>query len=533
MILEKETKEKFGYDVYALKQQSEKLCLLTCDYCGILFERRYSKFNIGRINVQKDACNSIPCQSKKREEVFLTKYGVHAPLQKKEFMEKAVQTFLKSGTTNPFSRPEVKEKTKQTMLYKYGVENPQQDKEIREKTRNTMSEKYGAEYPYQNKETLKKAEDSIEQHFGVRHYGELQKIPFENIITLANEKQYKILFEEKDYKNNKQKLLFKCLKHIDDDFETSIVALRNNERQCPRCQDVYSSKQEQEIYEYILSLGVDEREIVRRDRKEVGIELDLYLPKFQVAIEHHGLFYHSDRFKERELHYDKFYLSKQKGIHLFQIYGDEWENKQEICKSMISTQLHLIKNKINARDCYVLMIGKDTNKHLKKTVLNFIENNHLQGNSSGTLNYFVLLTKKENEIVACLSFRKTMNTRSRKDIQDPNIEIARFCCKKFCSIRGGFSKLLNQAKQWAKHQGYSEIFTYSDCRYSWGQIYEKNSFDYKGHTGIGFYYLIHGERYARFPLSLLDKNQSLEESAKKNGIYKIYNAGNYRWELNI
>ena len=532
MILKQETKEKFGHDVDLLKLQSEKLVLLVCDYCGTLFERRFSKYNIGRINIQKDACEKTECQSKKREEVFLKKYGCRTALQNKDFKEKAVKTFLeRGGTTNPFSRPDIKEKIKQTNLQKYGVENPQQNEEVREKTKNTNREKYGADVPIQNKQIYEKIHDTIRERYGIEKFGELQKKDFIEIIELCKKKQYEILFKEEDYKNNKQLLPFKCIKHPEQCFNSSIGAMHNI-HQCPKCQDVYSSKQEQEIFDFIVSLSVPETDIIRRDRKTIGMEMDIFIPKINFGVEHHGLYYHTDEFKEKELHFKKFLFSKEKNIHLFQIYGDEWAEKQEICKSMLRSRLGF-SNKINARDCYILKIDAESNKHLKRNIIDFINNNHLQGNTSGTLNYFALLDKKTNEIFACVSLRKTINTQSRKNVQDPNIEIARFCCKTGYNVRGAFSKILKQIIVWAKDKGYSEIFTYSDCRYSWGEVYEKNRFEYRGHTGIGFYYLIKNERYARFPQRLLKDGQTLDECAEDNGIFKIYNAGNYRWELKI
>ena len=535
MILKQETKEKFGYDVDSLKLQSEKLCLLVCDYCGMLFERRFSKYNVGRINIQKDACSKKECQSNKRSDAFEHKYGkgIRTALQNPESLKKQQKTTEeKYGVKNVFSSEIIKTKIKQTNLDKYGVENPQQNKKIKEKTKQTLKQRTGYDFPLQDPETLKKTEDKIEEKFGVRHYEELQKKPFSEIIELCNKKQYQIFFEEEDYRNKQQKLLFGCIKHPEEKFNSNLSAVMNNIHQCPRCQDVYSSKQEQEIFDFIISLGVPENEIVRRDRKIIGMEMDLYLSKRNFAIEHHGLYYHTEEFKERELHFKKFFCSKEQNIKLFQIFGDEWQEKQDICKSMIRSRLGF-SNKMNARDCFVLKIDSESNKKIKRKIIDFINENHLQGNSSGTLNYFALLNKKTNEIIACVSLRKTMNTKSRKDIQDPNIEIARFCCKKGDNVRGGFSKILKKIIFWAKEQKYSEIFTYSDCRYSWGEVYEKNGFIYKGHTGIGFYYLIKGERYQRFPLRLLTENQSLEECAEENGIYKIYNAGHYRWELKI
>mgnify|MGYP001565041480 CR=1 FL=1 len=535
MLLKKETFEKRGYDIDKMRMGSNKLVIYVCDYCNQIFEKQYYKYNKGRKTIEKDCCSNKSCNQAKIAQVFEKKYGkgIRTALQVPQFYQKQQNTIQeKYGVMNVFSDPNIQKKIKQTNIEKYGVENPQQNKDVQDKTKATMKERYGVEHPYQSKELIKKAEDKTEERFGVRHFGELQRVDWSEIINVCEKKGYELSSLEEEYKNKRSLLNVMC-RHHNEPFNTSFVAMRNNDHQCPRCQDVYSSRQEQEIFDYIIGLGMPKSDIVRRDRKTIGMEMDIFLPARNFAIEHHGLYYHTDEFKEKELHFKKFLFSKENNIKLFQIYGDEWQEKQDICKSMIQTRLGIVKDKINARDCYVLQVDTNSNKYLKNSVIDFVNNNHLQGNSSGTLNYFVLLDKKTNEIVSCISFRKTMSTKSRKDIRDPNIEIARFCCKKFHNVRGAFSKLLKSAKNWAKEQGYSEIFTYSDCRFSWGNIYEKSGFKYKGHTGIGFYYLVNGERYARFPKSFLEEGKNIKECAEENGIHKIYNAGHYRWELKI
>ena len=531
MLLEEETQKKYGYKIDSLKFSSDKLCLLVCDYCKILFERKYSKVNVGRKNIDKDACNNIQCQTLKRKDIYLKLFGVDHPSKHKETKEKRKQTNIKRfGVENVFQSEQIKEKIINTNLLTYGVENVSNSPEIIKKKKQTMLKKYGVEFALQNKEIHKKQIETMNNIYGQEYYGKFQKINFDVILSICKEKNYKPLFSECDYKNKKEMHNFLCLKH-NIQFESSIMSMKINNHQCPECKIFYCSSQEQEIFDFIVSLGVEKEKILRNDRKTIGRELDLYLPEYNLAIEHHGLYYHSDQFKERELHYDKFFLSKEKNINLLQFYEDEWKEKNDICKSIIAANLGLNKNKINARDCYMLEIRE--NKEMKRKVIDFIDENHLQGNCSGTLRYFALLTKQNNEIVSCLSIRKTMNTKSRKDEPDVNIEIARFCNKKFCNVRGSFSKLLKYMSIWTVENGYKKIFTYSDCRYSWGDVYEKHNFEYKGHTGISFYYLYKNKRYARFPVALLQEGKTLEELSQENGIYRIYNAGNYRWELSI
>lgn len=57
---------------------------------------------------------------------------------------------------NPFNRPEIQEKIKNTCMEKYGVKNPGQIQEVKEKIKETCLRKYGVKNPMQNEEIFKK-----------------------------------------------------------------------------------------------------------------------------------------------------------------------------------------------------------------------------------------------------------------------------------------------------------------------------------------------------------------------------------------
>lgn len=97
----------------------------------------------------------------------LVKQGVEFSLQNKETLKKT-QSYWKDGT--PFSDPKIQEKSKQTLLERYGYDNAMKVKEYSDKANETriklygkagpnqeafkatMIEKYGVEYPSQRQE---------------------------------------------------------------------------------------------------------------------------------------------------------------------------------------------------------------------------------------------------------------------------------------------------------------------------------------------------------------------------------------------
>lgn len=79
MILEQETFDKYGYKSTDLSLGSNKIILLSCDYCNNFLIKNFYRYNKERLIIQKDSCKF--CRSTKQKEVFLKKYGVNNPAQ--------------------------------------------------------------------------------------------------------------------------------------------------------------------------------------------------------------------------------------------------------------------------------------------------------------------------------------------------------------------------------------------------------------------------------------------------------------------
>jgi len=236
------------------------------------------------------------------------------------------------------------------------------------------------------------------------------------------------------------------------------------------------------------------------------------------------LYWHSEIFKDKNYHFNKFKLCEGKQIQCLQIYDDEWRDKQEICKSIIKNKLNLCQNKLNARDMFTEGVQPSSKEQVNE-IHKFTDLNHLQGSTKFS-KAFVLRDNKK-EIVFCITLRKPF-TSSYKN----SIEIARVCSKLNTVVRGGFSKIMKNVIEWSKQNNYSSILTYSDCRYSFGNTYRNYGFDFIGHTGMGYDYTNFTNRFGRFKFRAKNEKSELEV-AEENKVYKIHNAGNYIWKMNI
>ena len=70
-------------------------------------------------------------------------------------------------------------------------------------------------------------------------------------------------------------------------------------------------------------------------------EIDIFIEDLKIGIEYNGIYWHSDKFKNNNLHYNKLMLCKDNGIKLIQIFEDEWNDNKEI---VLSKNKSLIKH---------------------------------------------------------------------------------------------------------------------------------------------------------------------------------------------
>lgn len=323
------------------------------------------------------------------------------------------------------------------------------------------------------------------------------------------------IFYDDYFSRAKQYFKFKCIK-CGFVNEKTLQAFERGSR-CKKCfPDYISSKPEQEIEEFIKSLGI--QNIVRNSREIISPkELDIYLPDYNFAIEYNGLYWHSEEDKPKDYHLQKTKLCLEQGIKLFHIFSDEWKNKQDIVKSMIRHRLHM-SEKIYARNCEVKEIDKKQGKQF------FLES-HISGDNNAK-NYYGLIYN--NEVVACLSIKVPIQKKYGKCL-----EIARFATKKNISAVGGFSKLFKLVKEKAILEQYEKIISYADKRFGEGTVYLKNGFEFLGKTSSPDYWYTSGEkREFRFKYRA-QNGLSEKEYAKKCGVWRIYGCSSNIYLLNL
>jgi uncharacterized Zn finger protein (UPF0148 family) len=310
----------------------------------------------------------------------------------------------------------------------------------------------------------------------------------------------------------------KCEKgHV---FKRQFSSFKDGATKCPICFP-NSSSAEVEIEEFLDSLGI---EYIYSDWSTIAPqELDFYIPSHNLAIEFNGIYWHSElRGKTRDYHLSKTENCSKQNINLLHIFENEWINpvKQSIWKSMIRGKLGL-HERVYARKCTLKQVSKSEEKQ-------FLEENHLQGHIGSQVAFGLYY---EDQLMCLMSFGKN---RFASDVE---WEMLRFVSKQNINVVGGASKLLKHFRNNFK----GGIVSYSDRRYSNGDMYKVLGFQFSHNSSPNYFYfrnpafLESRQKYMKHKLpNLLETfNPTLTEweNMVVNGYNRIWDCGNSVWKM--
>ena len=325
-------------------------------------------------------------------------------------------------------------------------------------------------------------------------------------------------FELKEYKNARQKVDCKCIK-CGGVWRTSYSQLLYEGTGCPHCV-VRTSRGEKQLAKFIKQAGFNIDESIKFGSQR---ELDIYCPEKHLAIEYNGVYWHSElNGRDASYHISKTDLCESKNIKLLQLFDLEYNQKRELCESVVAAHLGLATTKLHARKCEVKEI---TNKEAR----NFCDENHLQGGINSKVNIGAYY---ESKLVAVMTFSKP---RYNKHYE---WELLRFCSLKYHRINGIASKLLAFFKK-----GYepTSIISYGNRRWcsKVNNVYDKMGFKMVGISKPNYFYVKGRRLFSRIEfqkhkleakLEVFDKRLSESENMKLNGYHRVWDCGNLIYE---
>lgn len=343
-----------------------------------------------------------------------------------------------------------------------------------------------------------------------KSYTSIRNFLIKNNIKIRNKGYNK---GEVFFQNNPNSLMLKDPKTFEMDVESvmknACVSKNTVHVYARKCGKAYEnpigiSKIEKKVVDFIKN-ELNISNIIENDRTILnGRELDILIPDYNVAIEVNGIYWHSEKFRDKKYHLQKSEECLKKGIHLLHIYDVEWGSGW---KNKIKSILNL-NERVYARKCDVVDIDYKTSK-------SFLDKNHIQGNIRGR-QYKALVYK--NKVLSVIVLGKNRF----KD----GIELLRYASEYGYTVVGGLSKLLSNSN-------INNIISYADKRYS---KYDTSVFECIDETSPGYQYVVNGKLENRLKyqkhklkdiLKSFDSTKTEYENMKDNNYFRIWDCGQY------
>jgi len=469
---------------------------------------------------------------KQAKETCMSTYGYDNPMKVPEIQQQARQTDLNIyGVNHHASASCVIKKRNKNNKNKYGVENTFQVESVKEEIRKTNLKNLGVDNPMKSPIIFKKANNTFKNNTGrnlgqftseEREKGNIKKRTGSYNELLTNKKYTEKvipLFSLKEYRGKGRDHDWQCIK-CNNIFEDNLT----NDK-IPRCPVCYPkqynvSRGEKEVFEFLSTYISCEENVKFYYTKQKSYEIDIFIPSLNIGIEYDGLYYHSEfqGGKSYYYHKDKTDYFEKMGISLFHITDIEWNNKQEIIKSILLSKINKNINIIYARNCIIKEVSYNDSKL-------FLNENHLQKNITCSIRYGLYY---QNNLVSLITFGKS---RFNKNY---DYELLRFCNLLNTTIIGGFSKLLAHFRK--HHKG--TILSYADRRFSNGELYYKNKFKLLNITKPNYWYfsikksdsllnrVLFQKHKLKNLLSIFDSEITEWENMKNNNYDRYWDCGN-------
>lgn len=435
MILEEKTEEEFGYSFEEAGKYQKIYC--QCDYCKIIITKTKIRVLSGRVNSSFDCCKA--CKGQK----------IKTTLTKSSEEENNIisgNNILDNDNIDRFNYTFISAKSNDK-IYCLCSYCGKKILKIKRKIKESLKDI--------NKICCKAAECVIKKMeevnlliYGYKNHSQTQLCKDKNKAT--NLEKY-----NKEFYSQTEEWREKVTKTNLAEFGsywyfTSEEYKKNN----------IFGKTQKEIQEWLNSFNYNFKpnySILK------GKELDLYDENLKLAVEYNGLYWHTEDSPQprlKDYHYNKYKECLDQGVRLIMIYEDEWLDRQEQVKNLLKSVLNVYDKKTFARKCEVREVTK-------KECNEFLELYHIQGKVSNIKASYGILY--DNELLGCIS----LGFHHRNNQQ---LVLNRLCFKDGVQVVGGASRLFKPCIQYAKDNGFDKIISWSDNRYSQGNVYIKLGF---------------------------------------------------------
>jgi len=401
--------------------------------------------------------------------------------------------------------------------YNYSFQNPTSQL----KRSKTMLEQYGYEFSFQNPDIhsfatnqnsivgSKNRKQTLLKKYGVEHISHINMSS--DILSFLEDKR---IFETALSNMTPGTLA----SHLSVDRNTIIRYISVHDIDTNNiCKK--SSYLETGIVDIIKSINSD----IKIEQNSYNIippfEIDIWLPELNLGIECNGDYWHSNKFKDKNYHFNKWRLANENNISLIQIFECDFVSNFDKVKALIQSKLHNKPKGIGGRKADISVINAAMARP-------FVDKYHLQ-NFVGGIHYGAF---DNDTLIAVMTFGWTRGSRQSR----------RFELKRWVSDNkthpGLFSKIFKQAQ---KDIGFNEIVSFSMNDWFDGQLYDCNQFHAANVVPPSYFYVWRNKRThcsnftkarikQQFP-DIFDKNLTEKEMMELLHIPCIWDSGKIEW----
>lgn len=429
-----------------------------------------------------------PSVRQKTQDTCMIRYGAKTNLQTEDTKQQIRETCQARYGVDNYSKSEgFKNKFKEVCLQRYGVDNPSKLSWVRDKIDQSHFDRYGRKRSSQvhiDPATIDLKNDAGEMK---KWFFDL-KMPVTAIAEILGV--------------NHSQLCVHFKKNLGIDVSRHVI-----------------SYPEQQLQAFIRAL---EPQMIANDRQLIGPkELDIVIPEKKIAIEYHGLAWHSELRgrKSRTYHLEKLQQCQRLGFRLIQIFSNEWLTQRELVTARLTAILGQ-GTRSSARNCELREID-----HGQANL--FFKHNHLQGSCVSSVNLGLF---DHDQLVMAASFGRP---RFNRNFQ---WELLRMASLRACTVRGGADRLF---KRFIKLYDPQSVISYCDRRWNTGEVYAKIGFRFEKNLGPNYWYtrdyltIENRMTYqkARLIKSLedFDPNETEWQNMARHGFDRVWDCGNSLW----
>lgn len=443
----------------------------------------------------------------KRKKTNTERYGGNAPACDETIRTRMANTNVERYGDN-YTEINVA-KAHETVKHKYGVDNISQIECVKHKRVQTSLKRYGTTHPLQSEAVVNKSKQTCLERYD-RINGNQTNISDTSYRILTNKHTIE------DLHVNQQKPVSVIASKLD----VSIYTVYNwlTKHNIPNQHHVNKNEcsiGHQEIINFLNEYDIN---VVINDRCQIHpLELDIYLPDYNIAIEYNGLYWHSEaNNKTSRYHLNKTLQCEENNIRLIHIFEDEWKNQQQQCKDTILHLLGKSQNGCYARDTTIREIPWSEAR-------DFLNKYHLlSAGKSG--NYRIGAYDKTDALIGVMVFGKQNNERSDAD----SVELRRFVTNKKNNPGLG-SKMFKYA---VRQNKYSEVVAFVDRRWFTGLVKSYIGFSVQYATDPAIWWTNGTQRHHR---RFVTKDKLIEDGhnaslskrdiLNSEGFYRIWDCG--------